>query len=39
MLVPAKLRAGPMHPKIEAALDCTFATGKSGVIGALKHVT
>ena len=38
LLDPAMFPAGSMHPKIEAAMDFTFATGKSGVFGALEHV-
>ena len=39
MLDPAMFPAGSMHPRMEVAMDLTFATGKSGVIGALEHVT
>ena len=39
MLDPAIFPVESMHPKIEAAMDFIFATGKSGVIGALQHVT
>ena len=39
MLDPAIFLVWCVHPKIEAAMDLTFATAKSGVIGALEHVT